>query len=172
MGELAEQQISTSQAAYVLGLSVQRVRQLIVDGHMARLPSGKMNLVSTVRGYVTFLRDDARRSTQSAAAARHAEAKTRLLELDLLVKQNRLIDTQECVDRYTQLVAALKARVYVVPAQVTSDPSQRRAIEKLLDAAFQATADSLGGEGDEVETEVETEVEVAEAKAGAVAERS
>lgn len=59
--------ITTAQAARLLMLSDERIRQLVKDGYIPRVAQGRFNLVAVVQGYIRFLKDEERRSSKSAA---------------------------------------------------------------------------------------------------------
>ena len=72
--------MTATQLGEHLGLTRQRIGVLADIEHVIeRLPNGRFNEDDCLLRYLRWLRDPARRSAQSEAAAAHAEAKTQLL---------------------------------------------------------------------------------------------
>lgn len=65
-------------AGRLLGLSAERIRQLIKAGHAVGAGRGKVRLVSLLRGYSTFLRAEIAKP-ESAAMGRTHQAKASLI---------------------------------------------------------------------------------------------
>ena len=63
--------IAIGQAARLLMISDERVRQLQKQGYIPRAPKrGVVPLVGAVQGYLRYLKDEERQSSKSAAASR------------------------------------------------------------------------------------------------------
>lgn len=132
--------IPISQAALLLMISDERVRQLVKQGYIERPARGRVPLVGAVQGYIRFLRDEDRRSTKSAADNRVREARAREIELRTAREAGELIPAEEAV-AYTQaVVGALISRMNGLPAQITRNLDERRKIESMLDAIREEVA--------------------------------
>ena len=62
--------IPIGQAARLLMISEERIRQLVKQGYVPKSEKrGYVQLVGSVQGYLKYLKEDERRSTKSAACA-------------------------------------------------------------------------------------------------------
>ena len=69
--------IPIGQAARLLMISEERIRQLVKQGFIPKPEKrGFVQLVGAVQGYLRYLKDDERRSAKSAADSRVAVTKT------------------------------------------------------------------------------------------------
>ncbi|MDN2579017.1 hypothetical protein [Aquibium sp. ELW1220] len=67
--------IPVGQAARLLMISEERIRQLVKQGYVPRSEKrGNLQLVGSVPGYLRYLKDDERRSAKSAADSRVRDA--------------------------------------------------------------------------------------------------
>jgi hypothetical protein len=74
--------VTATQLGEHLGLTRQRIGVLADTEHVIeRLPNGRFNQDDCRLRYLRWLRDPARRSARSEAAATHVEAKTQLLRI-------------------------------------------------------------------------------------------
>lgn len=87
------------QAAKLIGLHPERVRQLIKNGHAASPARGYVGLAGLLRGYVTYLRSEAERPESDAAARTHA-AKADLVAAATARRRTELMpcqDAEQCL---------------------------------------------------------------------------
>lgn len=87
------------QAAKLLGLHPERVRQLIKNGHAASPARGYVGLAGLLRGYATYLRSEAERPESDAASRAHA-AKADLVAAATARRRAELMprkDAEECL---------------------------------------------------------------------------
>ena len=76
--------IPIGQAARLLMISEERIRQLVKQGYVPKSERrGYVQLVGAVQGYLKYLKEDERRSTRSAADSRVRDA--RALEIELRI---------------------------------------------------------------------------------------
>lgn len=127
--------IAAGQAARLLGLTHERLRQLARDGWIPKAIKGKYPLVPTVQGYIRFLKDEERRAARSKADSALKSARRREIELRIADREARLIELSD-----VDAIAALHVRTYreeleSVPAKATRDPAIRRLIAQALTAA-------------------------------------
>ena len=79
--------IPIGQAARLLMISEERIRQLIKQGYVPKCEKrGYVQLVGAVQGYLKYLKEDERRSTRSAADSRVRDAWALEIELRIDAK--------------------------------------------------------------------------------------
>jgi excisionase family DNA binding protein len=136
-----DEKLSTTEAAELLELTSERIRQLIASGHIPALVNGKVALAAVVRGYIHFRNEDDRRTSKSASASRVQDARAREIELKVAEREGRLIDIVEHRELYGEVFGTLKADMNGVGQRFGRDQAQRRQIEQGIDAIFDKAAD-------------------------------
>lgn len=68
-GEPQAGTITTAQAARLLMVSDERIRQLAKNGHIPKIAKDRFNLIVVVQGYIRFLKDEERRSSRTTTAS-------------------------------------------------------------------------------------------------------
>jgi len=135
--------IAIGQAARLLMISDERVRQLQKQGYIPRAPKrGVVPLVGAVQGYLRYLKDEERQSSKSAAASRVTDARTREIELRIAERQRDLIPQEDARAVIGEMAAMLKAEFVGLPARVTRDLDLRRTLEQEVDDSFARLAAS------------------------------
>ena len=135
--------IAIGQAARLLMISDERVRQLQKQGYIPRAPKrGVVPLVGAVQGYLRYLKDEERQSSKSAAASRVTDARTREIELRIAERQRDLIPQEDARAVIGEMAAMLKAEFVGLPARVMRDLDLRRTLEQEVDASFARLAAS------------------------------
>lgn len=135
--------LSLDQAATLLMLSTERVRQLIKQGYIERRGVAQCTLVGAVQGYIRFLKDDERRSSKSAGASRVQDARAREIELKIAERDRRVIDVVEHDDFVAEIAGTLRSHLAGIPAKVTRDLVLRRRLEAELDGVLAKIADCI-----------------------------
>lgn len=139
--------VKLSEAAAVVGVTVNRLRQIEKDGDWFTIErGGKVILAEVVTGYVNFLKDEERRSSKGAAAARVTDARTREIELRTAMRLRTVVpveDAQAIVDR---IAAMVKAEFSGLPARHTRDLEVRRKLDAEIDAIFERLADQAAAQ--------------------------
>jgi hypothetical protein len=103
---VADVLISAAELGALVGVSRVRIGQLTGEGVLTKV-AGKYRLGESVSKYIGHLREDARRSTQSAATVRTQEARARSIELRNAEKERALIPLEEslaAVDTFCGIV--------------------------------------------------------------------
>ena len=136
-------QIPIVQAAKLLMITEQWVRQLIRKGYIEKVARGEVGLVNAVQGYIRFLKDEERRVSKSAAANAVQTARAREIELRIAKEEARLIDYDEAMAVLDVVVGTYKAQFAGLPARVTRDHALRDSIENEIDDIFTRVADLL-----------------------------
>ena len=141
--------ITLAEAMALLQLSKQRLGQLVKDGWIKRPPSrGRYGLADVVQGYIRFLRDDARRSSKSAAHSRLQDVRVRKEELAIAERERELVPLADAMTLVDEVCGAVVARVNAIPARFTRNIEQRAALQREVDDALTEVADhieKLGG---------------------------
>lgn len=133
--------VTTDQAAKLLGIGNERVRQLARDGYIERTKPGFFVLVSVVQGYINFRNDTDRRSNKSAAESRLRDVRSREIEIRSAEREGRLIDKQETLDFITEFLGKVRNSLAGIPARVSQNLEERRRVEGVLDQVMAEIAD-------------------------------
>lgn len=133
MAKQAETLISTAQAAALLELTPERVRQLVKSGHIEKRAKDQVPLVSAVRGYIHFLKDEERRSSKSASASRVQDARAREIELKTAEREGSLMDVEEVRAVVAEWGGVIRTGLNSIPARLSRDMTFRRKIETEID---------------------------------------
>lgn len=123
-------------AARLIGVTGDRVRQLIKAGHAVSPGRGMVNLPSLLRGYTAQLRAAAARPS-SAALARHQKSKAALIAEDTAQRRAELIERLDA-----EAAVAVIAQAAVVEVQRLARPSSAalKSLPADLAARFRAEA--------------------------------
>ena len=124
--------ISMRDAADLLGVTVERVGQLVRSGHIERIGRGKTTTRSAVQGYAAFLKESSDRATRTSAQERVAAARAAEIEQRTAVRNRELIPIEESLQAMQILVGIVVSEAETVPARVTRDMALRRKIEDAI----------------------------------------
>lgn len=139
-----ESLLTTAQAAILLEIGPERVRQLVKSGHIEKRGKDQVPLVSAVRGYISFLKDEARRSSKSASASRVQDARARQIELKNAKEEAKLIEIEEHEQLFIECFGMVKSKLLGLPARVGGqDMALRREVETEINAVLNACADQF-----------------------------
>lgn len=133
--------ITTTQAARLLMLSDERVRQLTKSGYVPSLAQGRYNLVAVVQGYIKYLKDDERRSSRSVADNRVRDARAAEIERRMAREDRDLIMLDEAMAAYDFATGLYLTSISGLPARMTRNASERRRLEAICDGERQRLAD-------------------------------
>jgi hypothetical protein len=142
-GQRPNDEITVDTAAALLELTPQRIRQLVQAGFIKMHRRNHTTITSTVRGYVRFLKDEARKASQAGAAERARDARAREIEQKIAERDRRLIPVEEAELAMDLLVGAVNREMDGMAARVTRDLSLRRVIEADVHGAKNRIADAL-----------------------------
>lgn len=127
--------ISVSEAASLLGLTPQRVRQLAQGGYVAMLSPGKLTPARAAQGYALFLREVASKTTKTAADSRVRDARAAEIELRIAERLRELVPADETQTVIDHIVAAHLEAWAGLPAMITRDVRERARIEAIVKKA-------------------------------------
>ena len=164
MAEQTEQAgtITTAQAAKLLKVTEDWVRQLSRKGYIPKAARGRFNLVAVVHGYIAYRDDEARRTTKGAAESRVRDARAAEIERRMAREDREIIALEEAAWAFDKASGEYLRSMSGLPARITRNPSERRRIEIIcdserarLEARFGEIASSLraGGEDDAADDE-------------------
>jgi predicted transcriptional regulator of viral defense system len=102
-------EITTSEAATLLGISGAMLRRVASQGYIERHARGKTTVTSAVQGYARFLKDDGQRSDVNEAQARSHRAKAARIRRETERRRAALTDRAE-VEQVIETVADTACR--------------------------------------------------------------
>jgi hypothetical protein len=141
---VADTLISATDLASLLGLSLARVGQLTTAGALTRV-NGRYRLGESVSKYISHLREDARRTTRSAAEQRVHEARARSLEMKNAERERRTIDLEESVSAVDAICGAMLIELGAFSAEFGDrDPAMRRHADEKVYALRERIAARIG----------------------------
>lgn len=139
--------VTTNEAAALLGLGPERVRQLAKHGHIRKIGPDRYQRDEVVRGYLEFLRDEERRSSKTAAESRVRDARAAEIELRVAERRGALIAVDDAVAVLDVVVSAANSELLGLPARITRERQLRRKVEQECDGARQRLSDKLAAAG-------------------------
>ena len=147
--------ITTGQAARLLMISDERVRQLTKMGYVPKAAKGRYNLVAVVQGYIKYLKDDERRSSKSAAESRVRDARAAEIERRMAREDRKIIALEEAMTAYDFATGLYLQSISGLPARMTRNTSERRRLEAICDTERQRLATRFAEGASSVRTGVE-----------------
>lgn len=142
LGYLRSGEIAAETAGELLGLSAQRIGQLVAAGHIQRNERGAITRQSALRGYGRYLAN-ARAQGETAEAARWQDAKTRKVEMELTILDERMIETAEACAAAEGIVAVLVEELMKVPDQFRDWPGLQQKLRSAANAMSAQTYSKL-----------------------------
>lgn len=137
---LAATTLPASEMAATIGLKPRRLQQLAEAGLIPPSNGGQYDFVGTVQGYLSYLQDDERRSTNVVSANRLSDVRAQ--EIEERVQRRKEVMKADalkaCMALVDEAAGGLKADLLSIPARVTKDLPLRRRIEDEITAALNA----------------------------------
>ena len=134
-------EISTSTAAALVGVSYEMVRRLVRSGHIISHARGLTTVSAAVQGYAAFLREEAARAEANAAAVRSHRAKAATMAAANERRRAGLIDRAEAEQVVTAIaaIAATRLRGFAMTGQLAPATARQLAAEvKAVAGAIEA----------------------------------
>jgi len=142
--------VTATQLGEHLGLTRQRIGVLADTEHVIeRLPNGRFNQDDCRLRYLRWLRDPERRSARSEAAAKHAEAKTRLLHIRIEEKQRKLVRRDDVNELIDAMCGTVLTHLSGMAARCSRDMQVRRGIDAVVDQIRREIAAACLAKADE-----------------------
>jgi len=130
------QLMTLPQAAALTQRSDKFIRNLVNAGYIAQHSRGKYLGVNVVRGVIAYYEDMLNEASKSAAASRATEARTREIELRTAERARRVIPIEDSLSVTSEIAQMARAEFAGLPARLTRDLEQRRAMEEAIDDIF------------------------------------
>jgi len=127
---------SQSQVAQHLDVSQPRVAQFVAEGVFKPLPTRKLDLDACRISYIRWLRDETRKSSQSAAAARVQDARAKAIELRTAREEARLIPLESVQAVVAEILGTYRYELTGIAAAASRDLAVRAEINRHLDDAI------------------------------------
>lgn len=135
--------ITTEQAARLLMCSHVWVGKLVKMGYIERVGRGRYNLVNVVQGYIRFLKDEDRRSSKSAAAARSKDVKTEFIEMQMKEKRRELVPMADAMEILDGSAAVVRSSIMSISSKYTRNKVERARLNEIIEATLNGIADQL-----------------------------
>lgn len=124
--------ITAEQAARLLMLSDERIRQLSAEGYIPKADRNSYPLVGTVQGYIRFLRDEDRRSSKVKADSDLKKARTVQIERWIEREEAKLVPKAEAVAYTEAVVGMLIAGLESLPERDALGAEDRRRFDAAM----------------------------------------
>lgn len=141
-----QDKVTTRELQELLGISKEWVYEVERNSGVRRIGRNTWPKNEIVRGYITFLRSEDRRSTKSAAESRVRDARAAEIELRVAERARRLIEIDEAIAAMQTVVGIVRTLMGGIAARVTRDLQLRRTIEKAINDGLALVASRLGQE--------------------------
>jgi phage terminase Nu1 subunit (DNA packaging protein) len=126
--------IPIGQAARLLMISEERIRQLVKQGYVPKAEKrGFVQLVGAVQGYLRYLKDDERRSAKSAADSRVRDARALEIELRIAERSRELISVEDALSDMAEFAGMVRSELAGLPARLTRVVAERQKVETEID---------------------------------------
>lgn len=116
---------------------------LIAAGTLPAMDGDKLPMVEAIHAYLGHLREASRNASASAAMARARDARAEASELSLAIARRDVIQASEAETACDFLCGVISEAIGGLPARVTRDLRDRRAIEDALREAQDRIAQDL-----------------------------
>lgn len=131
---------SVSEAAELTGRSVQWIYQLAKAGHIAKEGRGRYPISGLLKGVIAYYEQLLEKASQSAAASKATDARTREIELRIAERRRELIAADEARAVIMEFGAMVRAEFGALPARFTRDMDERRKLEQEVHGSFERIA--------------------------------
>lgn len=124
-------EISTKTASALIGVSAEMFRRVAKSGHVVVHRSGHTTVEGAVRGYASFLREDARRAEANVSAVRAHNAKAATVVAANSRRRAGLVDAEEVEIVLTEIARIATARLadFDLAGHVTPQTAKQVAAE-------------------------------------------
>lgn len=133
---VSEITLTATEAANLLNISGQWLRKMVDAGYVEKSSRGRYPLVSTVQGFVRYLKDEERRTSKVQADTGLKAARQREVELRIAEKEGRLVEMSDVEGAFSHILGIFRTEIDAVPSSVTRDRDLRAEIERGLNGAF------------------------------------
>jgi len=104
----------------LLDLTPQRIQQLTAEGILVKVARGRYDLVKSVRGYISYLRDRASRaaSGEDTSLSRKRMVDADLAEIELKIRKAEIILVSDVDEMQQRIAATVRTKLLGVPSKV------------------------------------------------------
>lgn len=127
--------ITSAEAAAMLMLTPEWLRQLVAMGWIKKLGKDRYRTADVVQGHIAYLKDENRRAAKTASASRVLDARAREIEVRVAREQLEVIEADDVVAFFSETLATLRSGLSGIAA-ATLDPNVRIEVAKNVDAAL------------------------------------
>lgn len=140
-------EVPTRLMARVLGVTVQRLNQLVQSGVVVKLARGKFDLVDTTNRYISNRISNPAEKRTDASMQRARDARADEIELRMAEKRRELIPAVEALEAADMIAGLYLNSIGGLPARLTRNPSERQRIEAICDTERQRLTDKFSNIG-------------------------
>lgn len=133
--------IPLKQAAALLMVTDQWIRDLAKKGYVPKPENGKIPLVAVVQGYIRWLKDEERRTSKTATASKVQEERALEIRQRRELAAGNLIEMASAEAVFADALGVYRSELAGLPAAVTRDLSIRVEIETRLNDALDRCRD-------------------------------
>jgi hypothetical protein len=147
--------LNTDQAARPIMKGTERIRQLAKEGWIvqAGTPSDRRyRLLDVVQGYIRYRDDEDRQANKSAADSRVRDARARDLETRTQQRLGRLVPIELYDEMLDNVCGLVRSEFAGLPAATTRELTQRRVLEREVNARLRRIAEYAMAEAIRLET--------------------
>jgi len=117
--------VGTDEICQILGLTKQRIGQLVREGIIPKEGRGRYDVAACVQGYIAFCVDGAvaktaKKEEVNAAELRLKTAKAAREEFDLKVKQGEYIHLDDATKKWEGVLASLRTQLLALPVKLAT----------------------------------------------------
>jgi phage terminase Nu1 subunit (DNA packaging protein) len=135
-------EVNATQLGQHLGVTRQRIANMVTEGIVVRLPSGQFDQDLCRLSYISWLQRDNRRSPRVEADAQYQSTRHELLMLQLMKVRGETMLVTDSIQIFEEMFALYRWQLDALPARLSRDISERRRFKIVCDQLF----DELGAE--------------------------
>jgi phage terminase Nu1 subunit (DNA packaging protein) len=129
--------IPLATCAKLLKLTARRVNQLEQSGVIPKASRGRYVTVAVVHAYIDYLRDENRRSTQSAGTIRVQDARAKSLEMRIAREEGKTCDIEDMLGFLDAMIGRFRQDLAGLPARFTRNLPERDRLRVEIDAMLE-----------------------------------
>lgn len=126
----------------LLDLTPRRVQQLTNEGVLFKVERGRYDLIKSVRGYISYLRDRAEKNasnSEDAALNRKRMADAQIAELDLELRRGERLPADQVEEMMQRVATTVRTNLLSIPTKISPLVAGKKTtaqIEKIVRTAI------------------------------------
>lgn len=126
----------------LLDLTPRRVQQLTNEGVLFKVERGRYDLIKSVRGYISYLRDRAEKNasnSEDAALNRKRMADAQIAELDLELRRGERLPADQVEEMMQRVATTVRTNLLSIPTKISPLVTGKKTtaqIEKIVRTAI------------------------------------